>query len=250
MLQNGSLEASWRQFPAWTKKCSKTAFWKPPGANFQPGSRNAPKLLSGNLLAPIASLEPEMLQNGSLEISWRQFQAWSQKCTKIVLWTHPGASFQPGAKNVVEWFSGTFLARFLYKNSSVCLGRVRGLAFFTTIIANHAKNTFIFFIQIRLSVWAGCEDSHFLRQLLQSMRKTSIFSQIRLSVWAGCEDSDFLRQLLQIIQKTIIFLRRFACLSEQGARTRIFYDNYCKSSKKPSFLRKINPPALRASSSR
>ena len=100
------LDAFWSHFAGWAPKCFKTAFWRPPGATWRAGARNASKWLSGGLLGLLCGLGPQMLQNGLLEASWGYLAGWGLKCFKIALWRHPGATLRgwgPKCCKTVFW---------------------------------------------------------------------------------------------------------------------------------------------------
>ena len=121
MLQNGVLETSWSYFLAWRQKCFKTASWRPPGAIFELGARNASKRPPGDLLKLLFGLAREMLQNGLLEISLAGprnpstrppgdlVKAWGQKFFKTASWRPPGPTFEPGARNASKRLPGSLL---------------------------------------------------------------------------------------------------------------------------------------------
>ena len=121
----------------WGQKSFKTASWRPPGAIFELGARNAskrppgdllkllfglaPEMLQnglletsvagarnastrppGDLLELLLSLGPEMFQNGFLETSWAYFWAWRQKCFKTASWKPSGSAFGSRARNACK----------------------------------------------------------------------------------------------------------------------------------------------------
>ena len=101
MLENGFLEASWRDFLPQAWKTLQTAPRKHPGAIFCSKLANAWKWLPGNTLERFSAptlkmlencfleaswsdfLRPEMNENGLLEASWSYFWTWGQKCRKL-----------------------------------------------------------------------------------------------------------------------------------------------------------------------
>ena len=107
MLQNCPLEASWAHFPGWAQKCSKSALWTPPGRTFWAGTRNAPKLPSGDLLGQFSGLGREMLQNCPLDTSWAQVRGSAEKCSKTVFWKPHWPTFRSWPRNALKLPSGS-----------------------------------------------------------------------------------------------------------------------------------------------
>ena len=106
------LGVSWGNWVTKARKCSKRAFWGPPGAIWWPRHENAQNEPCGDLLGAFAGQGKNMFKMSILGASWGHLVAKTRKLLKWAFWKPPGAIWWPRHENAQNDTSAGLLGPF------------------------------------------------------------------------------------------------------------------------------------------
>jgi len=93
-------------------KIAQNQYFANSSAIFHAGGKHCLKLQFSTFLGPFSGLWPKNAQNSSFRASWVHFPGWDQKLLKIVVFEHPGATFQAADRHASKFPFSSLLGPF------------------------------------------------------------------------------------------------------------------------------------------